>query len=443
MNRKTRSHLYRFFIFLFCVITIYTSLYATGYQINWRGPWRLNRLLTKTGAFALDSNPQGASIYIDEKNEFSFSLISLKKQVISTPAKIKNLKPGEYDLRLEKEGYWPWEKKLNIRAEETTYAENINLFKKSAPLALLECGCQDISLSPNRKYLLLIKAKKIINLKNGQEFVIDIKESIQNNQWIGQGEQILVNNLLIDTKDNTQTDYGQIIGNNAQQLRLDQPSSRLYYRHENAISYFDLSSRQGGDISNGEEYLDYYIKDGTIFSLIKKDKLTILKSRHLNTGKENSISLPRLGDYRLLSSGTGWLTVYDQKNRTLYILDASSLKPAWEPVRGFKSGAWIKGDQLLYYSDFEISLLDLKQNNNLLITRVGSIINDLIWEEKNSYIIFSTAESINTLDFSNNNITTLLRATDISSIFLDDKESLLYFTAEIDNKSGLYKMAVQ
>ena len=114
-----------------------------------------------------------------------------------------------------------------------------------------------------------------------------------------------------------------------------------------------------------------------------------------------------------------------------------------EGLKNFQGGLWLQADKLLYHTDFEIYLFDLKQNTKTLMDRVGYPIKDLVWQAKNNYLIYATSENINSLDLSNHNSTRLLAAENISSIFLDSKNNTLYFTATINQKSGLYKMIVQ
>ena len=130
MNQKTRHYLFLFFVFLFCIITPAISLYASGYKIN------KGFKLQKTGILIIDSNPADAKIYIDNEIQQNFlnKILQKKEGFTTTPEKIKNILPGEYKVRIEKENYWPWEKKLTIQSGETTFAEDIRLFKKDLPI---------------------------------------------------------------------------------------------------------------------------------------------------------------------------------------------------------------------------------------------------------------------------------------------------------------------
>src|SRR3989344_4788562 len=93
MTLKVRRIISLIFILLFLTIAPAIVLYAAGFKFN--------------------------------KNNF-----------IVTPAKIKNLLPGEYNLSLELNGYSGWQKKLTIYPGSSTFAEDIYLFKNDLPVQI-------------------------------------------------------------------------------------------------------------------------------------------------------------------------------------------------------------------------------------------------------------------------------------------------------------------
>lgn len=443
MTHKTRRWLYRFFILLFIILTTYTSLYATGYQLNFRGPWRLKRLIVKTGTLAINSQPSGASIYINDKKQSDFSWKNFNDNSLTTPAKIKSLAPGEYEIRLEKDGYWPWEKRLNINAEQTTYAEDINLFKKDSILNILECGCQEIDLSPNQRYLLLKQGKKIIDLRTGRDFMVDIKNEITNYQWLKNSDRILINNRLIDLANNSWVDYQEIIGPEIRNLFFDEANERLYYQYKDSLNYFENNKKISQSLLEKKIYKNFYLQGDHIFLLGQAGKNQTLESYDLKSHLLKELVLPTGGDYIFHPSDSAWLEIFENKSHTLFLIDPEFFKMPREGLKNFQGGLWLQTDKLLYHTDFEIYLFDLKQNTRTLIDRVGYQIKDVVWQAKNNYLIYATSASINSLDLSNHNSTSLLTAENISSIFLDSKTNTLYFTAAINQKSGLYKMIIQ
>ena len=94
------------------------SLYARGYRFN------IETLrFTPNGLLVIKSDPDGAQVFINAELE------------TATNATIP-LPPGTYDVRLVKEGYLPWEKRLTIVKEILTEA-NASLFKAAPSLSSL------------------------------------------------------------------------------------------------------------------------------------------------------------------------------------------------------------------------------------------------------------------------------------------------------------------
>ncbi|MFH1173158.1 MAG: PEGA domain-containing protein, partial [bacterium] len=96
MTLKTRRFIYIFFILIFLATAPILIVYAMGYKYNFK-----KNEFQKTGSFSIDSLSKGLSVYLDQE---------LYKD--KTPAKITNLLPGEYQVSLEADGYYPWQKKL-------------------------------------------------------------------------------------------------------------------------------------------------------------------------------------------------------------------------------------------------------------------------------------------------------------------------------------------
>lgn len=96
-------------IILFFLIagTILTVLYAKGYRISFKQD--IPRI-DQTGLLVVSSTPNGAQVFIDNH------LTTATDNTI-------NLPPGIYNIRIQKEGYFPWQKKLEIKTEVVTKAE--------------------------------------------------------------------------------------------------------------------------------------------------------------------------------------------------------------------------------------------------------------------------------------------------------------------------------
>lgn len=120
-------------LFLFLGTTI-VILYGKGYRISFReGAPKLSG----TGLLVATSIPDGASVFINNH------LTTATDNTI-------NLPPGEYLIRIVKEGYFPWEKRIKIQEEVVSKAEAL-LFPTTSKLEnITSIGVQNPVLDPSQ-----------------------------------------------------------------------------------------------------------------------------------------------------------------------------------------------------------------------------------------------------------------------------------------------------
>jgi len=121
------------FLLLLAGTTVFV-LYGKGYRfgINQGQP-----KLAKTGILAAKSIPEGAQVFING------NLTAATNENI-------NLTPGEYTVKIYKEGYFPWEKKLRIEKEVVTRA-NALLFPNAPKLeSITTIGVTNPVIDPSR-----------------------------------------------------------------------------------------------------------------------------------------------------------------------------------------------------------------------------------------------------------------------------------------------------
>ena len=164
MTKKTRNILFSVFVLAFAIIAPLVCLYAADYQVG------SNFSVQKTGILVIKTDPSAAMIYLENKTQKNLvdNLLQTDKKSYTTPNRIKNLLPGKYDIKLEKEGYFAWEKQLQIDPGQSIYIENVNLFKNNLPTLINNQQYSDLIPSPNGKMLLAIYqyGADVINLND-------------------------------------------------------------------------------------------------------------------------------------------------------------------------------------------------------------------------------------------------------------------------------------
>ncbi|MFA4942750.1 MAG: PEGA domain-containing protein [Patescibacteria group bacterium] len=176
MTTRTRNFIFWIFFAIFVIATSLISLYATGYRLSLSWPPNAKNLLQQTGTLILNSKPEGATISINgrDNQDFLQKFFYAQPRQYYTPAKIKNIAPGEYLVRFELTGYWPYEKKIRIYPGEATYLEDVDLFLQNLPLKIIDAKTQEIQITSDKNYIILKDEKKIIDLKSETETQISL-----------------------------------------------------------------------------------------------------------------------------------------------------------------------------------------------------------------------------------------------------------------------------
>lgn len=85
-------------------------LYGKGYRLNLTG--KGSKIIAGTGLLVMTSTPNGAKVYLND------SLTTATDDTM-------NLPPGDYDIRIEKDGYYPWKKHVVLNNEAVTKTDAV------------------------------------------------------------------------------------------------------------------------------------------------------------------------------------------------------------------------------------------------------------------------------------------------------------------------------
>ncbi|MBI2049713.1 PEGA domain-containing protein [Candidatus Roizmanbacteria bacterium] len=122
---------------LLILITVLLIFYGKGYIFDFQ---KGKIEISVNGLLAATSQPDGAGIYINDH------LTSATNNTIS-------LSPGEYDVKIVKEGYFPWRKKIKIEKEVVSSVYAL-LFPTAPRLeSITDTGVSNPTLDPSRTKL--------------------------------------------------------------------------------------------------------------------------------------------------------------------------------------------------------------------------------------------------------------------------------------------------
>lgn len=456
MNKKIRDSLFLFFVFVFIFGTIILSLYASGYKFNLSWPLEFNRLLIKTGMIALDSDPKGATIYLNGKTQPSAAWRPWQKKYLNTPTKIKNVIPGEYEIMVELPGYWPFKTTLRVNSGLTTFYEDINLFKSENPtikaIGDKSSNEENISLSLNGNYLYLNRSAKIIDLNKEKErnVLTDYVDLISNSSQSLNGSWQKNNKLLVAgiffSPNNLDDDnnFLSLISPEAYDWKFEENGNRLFYKIENNLSYIELSQRQATIVLRDLLVTDYLPKSKSLFLISPKEQKNLLQEySYEQEAFIQELSLPGDGDYLFGEEKNEYISIYDKKNKSLYLLERNNLDKGFKKIEAVKAWQWNGDEGIFFISDWELQYFNLKEGRFDLLARLGINLESLLINEKNKYLLLSSAQEVVVYDLKNAYMTTILKVEKISSPVLDTNNDLLYFWGKLEDQQGVYRISVK
>ncbi len=152
-----------FFSLLSILVIMLGSYLAIQYA---RGSYRFTKkgVLRESGLLTANSLPTGAQVYLDDELE------TVTDNTIY-------LKPGEYQVRIIKEGYSSWQKTLEIK-EELVTETNARLFPTAPSLTPLTfTGAENVLPSPDGRKIVYYTASASTEARNGL-YVLELTDSV-------------------------------------------------------------------------------------------------------------------------------------------------------------------------------------------------------------------------------------------------------------------------
>jgi len=398
MKIRYRVSIIAILTIIFLVITPLLILWTLGYRYNSK-----KHSIEKTGLLIVKSEPNNADIYLNNK-----------KQKNQSPAKIKYLLSGDYDFKLEKQGYFSFDKKIAVKSGEATFADNVILLKQNLPVLLNGGEIKALEISLNGEKAALVQNEKnktqinIFDLKNETTQKIYETEIIYLNPqitWLNNDE------ILIYDPSNSNKPPITILIREPQAANIitvekNAVLARYYYIKEDAV---------------------YYIKDNALFARSLPDGL---ENKILEIQYRNYIPY-FIGDYWVLKNiSNNKLLVLNQKKEIVF--DGDGEKAIFGKIDG----------EFIVHDGFEMNIYNAEKKERNFVTRSSSKINGALFFDDTNYIIYALGGDIYAAEKPQNGAeSAIIRLAQFSEIYslLSDATNL-YILGKINDKMGIYKM---
>ncbi len=358
MTKKIRSILFLICLSLFLIIAPLIIFYSQGYRFDFE-----TKKITQTGGLFLNILPKQSEIYLDGK-------LVKKTDFFFGSAFIENLLPRKYNVRVKKQGFFPWNKDLEIKEKQVTDAKNIILFPENPKLNLLTKGVENFWFSPNGKKIILKENEENTWALKLYDLDKMIKSHlIEETDIFAKGVELLNLEFSQDSKE-----IYLNVGMKEQEknfiLKINEVQPILT---ESELVKPDFTELIASEIFiNNNYYLDI---SGNLYK-----NETKLSEKPFPIKKETGYTLKVFQNFLFL-----------QENEILYLFDqdAKSFDKFFEKTLNLKISPCLQ--KIVYFSDSEIWLLS--DDEKIFLFRLSEKIRNCFWLNSD-YLIFSTENSV-------------------------------------------------
>ncbi|MBN1778704.1 MAG: PEGA domain-containing protein [Candidatus Buchananbacteria bacterium] len=457
MTIKTRRLIYITFFIIFFVVVPILTLYATGYRYN----FKKNRI-EKTGVLIVESIPKKSDIYLNDK--------FAKK----TPTRLNHLLPDEYKLTVSKDGYYDWTKKVTVRSGMSTFATDIVLFKKLAPILIEPGEINILAGSPDQQKIIYSKIldnsqeeMRLFNINGGTNLLVKTLNSKSYDRldfvsWSPDSKKILIkkpaddfnNYLIIDVTNLEVKELFDITRLNFSKLKFDQNNSTILYGLTGSTIYkIDLINNTVTDII-ASHITDFLADKNDLFYISQVAEETFLNHSQINQNQNpvEKIKLSPLSQYNLEVGPNDYLYLLDQKNNDLFVIEKRAFT-SQDIANNIilqnqaKQLFWQPGNQKIIFSNgFDVWDYDFSTNQINFINRYGQPIENAIWLLNKPYLVYQINDEIHITETAPGNTKNdyLINKCDgLDGLFVDYQAQNLYFKCLINNQPGIYKLNIQ
>jgi len=277
MNKKIKILFLTLLVLGFGVVSIIVVLQAQGYDFD----WKKNEVL-KTGGVYVKTAQSGADVFIDDA--YISKTDGFTREILA-----QKMLPGKHAVKVQKEGYFTWEKSLTVEEQMVAKAQNIILFPNNTTFESKFSGITSIFniIGPN---FLVLKT-------NGDLVAV--------NSETKEEQSVLSAAKMKDVKK-----IKDIVFSPDQKKGLIMSSTNTYYLLELAgaksqiTTLKDLDKTSEGVIWDGDNTLDYISKNKLYVYDIGKKKKELIKDESVTAFARHSDGLYTMEDGILIRTST-------------------------------------------------------------------------------------------------------------------------------------------
>jgi WD40 repeat protein len=432
MAKKSRTILFIFLLLVFVIIGPSIIMYSQGYRFD------LNKMkFLETGGIYVKTNPGDASISIDSKYQN-------KTSGFSRDLLIQNLLPQNHKIKIEKEGYYSWEKTLEVKEKMVSEAKYVILFQKEIPFQIIEEDIKSFYPLPDGSNFLLLtvsnelhlydadtkESKKLFNNKQTPYYISDIVFSPTGKRAYVVTETGLHYLLNLD---NTTISLIKTFSSKTKNIFFKpNDEGSFYYQSKNYIFEVNFDKKTDPKLFKKEEVSAFTLVNDSIYSL---EKGSVIRTNVLlNTSEivsEEPFDTDSKSQYKLVSMENEIFLIENEK--TIYLFKDKKFEKLLEAENKLAYTPYY--DRILFKKDNELYLLLLKDTETpffkkayslIFISKFSENLGDVKWLN-GDYFVYALNNKLNISEIDNRDeINSFPMNQDASKIFFNGNTKKLF-----------------
>ncbi|TES95613.1 PEGA domain-containing protein, partial [Patescibacteria group bacterium] len=481
MENKTRRQIYLVSFFLFAILAIVLILITRGYHFNFK-----EGRIYQAVIVVIDSNPEGAEIYINSE-----------KCSEKTPVTLKDISAGDYTISLQKENYHPVKKHITVNTKEVNRElESVELFLEEPTLnQITSKNTENFWLSPDQKKVVYLTNKEskqklwLLNLDKNKVTEISTKGinfialklitwSPKNNQFI-----LGINNhnyYLGDLDKKTLIQIPNFPWEIKKAEWHPQDEKRLYLLLGRELYLFNLEAKQSSRRLILSNVTGFKASGNSLYCIIKKtssiyntkntteenasqEEINELWSFDLSGEKQKLITqnLPQgevekiliRNNHKLLPKEKQFIILVEGKNlETSLIVTEKTDKSKTDTITEIdvKVNDYFSSkneEELIYQKQNEIYVYNFETKEKILVTRTKERITGIFLHPKNpNYFYFKTKNHLKAIDETGSFTNIILNLEENSSSKIDlvsEGNYFLILSSQNRDQKDIYQLDPQ
>lgn len=437
MTLRTRLFILAVFFLVFFITAPLMIFYTAGFRYNWQ-----KGKVENVGVLILDVQPPTSHLYLNN------TLLDNAR-----PLRLTDLLPNFYSIRAEKDGYFPWQKNLEVRGRESTLVYDIALFKKQTPQWLETGSLTGFSLSPDNNILIFQKLNTIwsYNLQNKESkmlhllpYQIDSPEYLwsPSNGWLIIRSQTSDNFAMASAQKKDALFAWQVFDagplTNPQWGDNDGYIYGLAKTQNNSLYQINFIENTKKLIA--KEVISFAITGDEIYLTKTNKGITKIyryRQNTLSNQKLEEIAVLPLGHYEIFPAKNDFLPLADGQGKLYVVNLASKSEPLWQ-LKGNRA-VWGRGEKnnyLYYFNNEELWIFDPRTKISEMLTRYSAGLQETMPVPKIPYVSYLVGSNLMLTELDDRdarNTYALFEGKGLSYVQMDKNGKKIYFLQEKGN----------